>query len=250
MKDHVVINSDRTVKVPDSLVRLGVQYDHNVNTIIFDCPRYLDDDSSVDMSKMQIFINYMLPNKQLGASLATDVEIDPDDETLMHFSWKITRAITQYKGLLSTLICIKQVDSDGNEIYHWNTLMFQRFAIDEGMESQEVVAEENQDVIAQLLTEYSRLNAISDKTIVNTNNILNEIETIKKSGSDWKSLIASAITDMGVETSANSDRQTFIDNIYNIHGDSAGYGIINNLIIVNGANYTLYGTCVIEQEEE
>lgn len=157
MKEHVIINKDRTVNVPNSLQRLGVQYDHNVNTIIFDCPRYPDEDLTVDMSKMQIFINYMLPNKKLGASQGVNVEIDPEDNTLMHFSWKITRAITQYKGVLSTLVCIKQVDDDGNEVYHWNTVMFQRFTVDEGMECTEVIADEHGDIIASILERLDNL---------------------------------------------------------------------------------------------
>lgn len=157
MKEHVIINKDRTVNVPNSLQRLGVQYDHNVNTIIFDCPRYPDEDPTVDMSKMHIFINYMLPNKKLGASQGVNVEIDPEDNTLMHFSWKITRAITQYKGVLSTLVCVKQVDKNGEEMYHWNTVLFQKFTVDEGMECTPAIEAESVDVIAQILMEIDEL---------------------------------------------------------------------------------------------
>ena len=191
MKEHVIINKDRTVNVPNSLQRLGVQYDHNVNAIVFDCPRYPDEDPTVDMSKMQIFINYMLPNKKLGASQGVNVEIDPEDNTLMHFSWKITRAITQYKGVLSTLICVKQVNDDGNEVYHWNTVMFQRFTVDEGMECTPAIETESADVIAKILMEIDSLkkNSLkknsdsgiktkSDITRGNVNYLSTNIETI------------------------------------------------------------------------
>ena len=67
MREHIVINSDRSVIVPDSLKKIGFQYDHNVNTLTFDCPRYADDAQSIDMSKMQIFINWMLPDKSIGS---------------------------------------------------------------------------------------------------------------------------------------------------------------------------------------
>lgn len=43
MKEHIIINNDRTVTVPDSIKKIGVQYDHNVNTLTFDCPRYSDE---------------------------------------------------------------------------------------------------------------------------------------------------------------------------------------------------------------
>ena len=180
MKEHVIINKDRTVNVPNSLQRLGVQYDHNVNTIIFDCPRYPDEDPTVDMSKMQIFINYMLPNKKLGASQGVNVEIDPEDNTIMHFSWKITRAITQYKGVLSTLICVKQVNDDGNEVYHWNTVMFQRFTVDEGMECSEVIVEENVDIIASILDSFSGFNSKYDDVLVKYNEMMEVKEQAQK----------------------------------------------------------------------
>ena len=158
MKEHVVISKDRTVSVPASLMKIGIQYDHKVNKITFDCPRYPDEDPSIDMSGMQIFINYMLSDKTLGASEGINVCVDPENEEIMHFDWQITNAITKVKGVLSALVCVKQMDSDGNEIYHWNSDLFQKFSVGEGMECSEVVAEENPDVIAQILTNINSIN--------------------------------------------------------------------------------------------
>lgn len=161
MKEHVIINRDRTVVVPESLKKIGIQFDHNVNTITFDCPRYPDEDSSIDMSQMPIFINYMLPDKTPGSSLALNVVVDETDDTLMHFDWKITNAITPVNGVLSTLICVKQSDADGNELYHWNTDLFQKFTVGNGMECNGQVAEMNPDVITQLL---ARMGEVDTRT--------------------------------------------------------------------------------------
>ena len=30
MKEHVIINLDRTVNIPESMKKIGIQYDHNV----------------------------------------------------------------------------------------------------------------------------------------------------------------------------------------------------------------------------
>lgn len=165
MREHVIINQDRTVIVPESEKKIGIQYDHNVNTISFDCPRYPDEDPTIDMSTMSIYINYMLADKTLGSSLAINVAIDEMDPNIIHFDWKITHAITSIKGLLSTLICIKQVDDDGNEIYHWNTNLIQKFFVGEGMECLEPIVDMNPDVITQLLQK------------INTNET--EIDTLK-----------------------------------------------------------------------
>lgn len=162
MREHIVINSDRSVTVPDSLKKIGIQYDHNVNTLTFDCPRYADDAQSIDMSKMQIFINWMLPDKSIGSSIAENIIIDEADSTLMHFDWIITSAVTSVFGILErTLVCIKQTDTDGREIYHWNTDLFQKFSVGEGMECNEQLAEENMDVITQLLV---KMDAIDTRT--------------------------------------------------------------------------------------
>lgn len=161
MKEHVIINRDRTVVVPESLKKIGIQFDHNVNTITFDCPRYPDEDPSIDMSQMPIFINYMLPDKTPGSSLALNVVVDETDDTLMHFDWKITNAITPVNGVLSTLICVKQSDTEGNELYHWNTDLFQKFTVGNGMECNGQVAEMNPDVISQLL---ARMGEVDTRT--------------------------------------------------------------------------------------
>lgn len=161
MKEHVIINRDRTVVVPESLKKIGIQFDHNVNTITFDCPRYPDEDSSIDMSQMPIFINYMLPDKTPGSSLALNVVVDETDNTLMHFDWKITNAITPVNGVLSTLVCVKQSDTEGNELYHWNTDLFQKFTVGNGMECNGQVAEMNPDVISQLL---ARMGEVDTRT--------------------------------------------------------------------------------------
>lgn len=209
MKEHVVISKNRTVSVPNSLMKIGIQYDHKVNKITFDCPRYPDEDPSIDMSGMQIFINYMLSDKTLGASAGINVCVDSENEDIMHFDWQITNAITKVKGVLSVLVCIKQMDSDANEIYHWNSDLFQKFSVGEGMECSEVVAEENPDVIAQILT--------------NLNTVDKQITELKKSVSDGKTLVATAITEKGVATENTDSFATMATNIDNISvGSSKG----------------------------
>ena len=157
MKEHVVISKNRTVSVPSSLMKIGVQHDHKVNKITFDCPRYPDEDRSIDMSGMQIFINYMLSDKTLGTSAAINVCVDPDNEDIIHFDWQITNAITKVKGVLSSLVCIKQIDSVGIETYHWNSDLFQKFSVSEGMECSEVIPDGNPDVIAQIIVKVNTL---------------------------------------------------------------------------------------------
>lgn len=158
MKEHVIINLDRTVNVPESMKKIGIQYDHNVKTIPFDCPRYPDENQSVDMSTMKIFINWMLPDKTLGSTIATNVCVDSENENLMHFDWVITKAVTSVSGVLSTLICIKDTTETGEETYHWNSELIQSFKVGNGMECTEEIVEQNIDVITQLLVQMDAVN--------------------------------------------------------------------------------------------
>ena len=55
-EEHIIIGRDRYITVPEGLKRIAVQYDHNVETVTFDCPRYWDEH---DLSTMNIYINYI-----------------------------------------------------------------------------------------------------------------------------------------------------------------------------------------------
>ena len=145
---HITINSDRSVTVPVELRKIGVQYDHNVNTIEFVGPRY---SGNVDLSTMTIYINYILSDKTPGKYKAENVIIDDQDDSLIRFNWTITRNVTKVSGILSCLICAKKTDEEGNEINHWNTDIFRLLSVSEGMENDPVIQEQYPDVITSLI---------------------------------------------------------------------------------------------------
>lgn len=148
-EEHIVINEDRTITVPTKLKKIAVQHDHNVETVTFDCPRYWD---GIDMSKMKVYINYRLPNGELGAYAADDISVDESDSSMMHFKWTILANVTPVKGTLAFLICIKKVDEDGIETNHWNSELNNEMYISEGLECGETILDSNIDLITQLLT--------------------------------------------------------------------------------------------------
>ena len=155
---HIIIGSDRYITVPESLKRIGVQFDHNVETVTFDCPRYWD---GLDMSKMIIYINYMLPGGIRAAYIAENISVDESDSTMMHFTWTISNHVTMTKGTLSFLVCIKKTDDEGNEVNHWNSELNREMFISEGMECQEIALSEYPDIITQLLTRMTMVEQIN-----------------------------------------------------------------------------------------
>lgn len=143
---HIVIGEDRIVSVPKELQRIAVQYDHDVETVTFDCPRYWD---GLDMSELSIYINYMRKDRYVACYKATDITVDAADSNIMHFDWTISRNVTEVKGELKFLVCIKKGDAEGYEVNHWNSELNNEMYISEGLEVEPNIFDPYPDIIGQ-----------------------------------------------------------------------------------------------------
>lgn len=159
---HIVIGNDRFITVPEELKKIGVQYDHNIETVTFDCPRYWD---GLDMSKMVVYINYMLMDGEKGSCLANNIVVDGSNKSIMHFDWTVSRNVTRCNGTITFIVCIKKADSDGNEVNHWNSEICNDIYVSEGLECSEDIIEAYPDIIASLL-EISELDTTLTKSNV------------------------------------------------------------------------------------
>ena len=134
---HIIINSDRSVTIPEELKNIAVQYDHNIETVTFDCPRYWDGN---DMSQSRICINYKRPDGILGSYVASNIIVDETDDTTMHFDWTISQDVTVKDGSLMFLVCIKKFDTDtGEEINNWHSELNTEMSISKGLECDEII---------------------------------------------------------------------------------------------------------------
>lgn len=170
-EEHIVIGTDRYITVPKPLQRIAVQFDHDVETVTFDCPRYWDD---IDMSTMTVYINCKLPNGDLDAYPAKNIKVDGD---IMHFDWTISRNLTQYKGQLTFLVCAKKTDTGGVEVNHWNSELCTDMYISEGMECDPQAQMEYTDLITQLLermTVVEQINVNAEEMREMHDEVLNE----------------------------------------------------------------------------
>lgn len=194
---HIVIGPDRHVTVPNSLKRIAVQYDHDVETVMFDCPRYWD---NLDMSKMAVYINYGLSDGYLDSYPAKNVRADGD---LMHFEWTISRNVTQVVGKITFLVCVKNTDGEGNEVNHWNSELCNDMYVSEGLETEEQIAMENTDLVTQLLLRMSSVEQINV-----TSEIMDEyVEEITTARDD------AAVTLEGINNSAAEIRNSYANAI-------------------------------------
>ena len=147
-EEHIVIDENRKVIVPDSLKRIAVQHDHNIETVTFDCPRYWD---GHDLSKMMIYINHLCPSGALGCTVATDVKVDETDTNVMHFDWTISECVTINERYITFLVCAKTQDADGTNRHHWNSEICKDMYVSEGLELPEDFMETHPDVLTQVL---------------------------------------------------------------------------------------------------
>lgn len=196
-EEHIIIDSNRFITVPDSLKRIAVQYDHNIETVTFDCPRYWDGN---DLSTMYIYINYSLANGQKGRYLAKNITIDENDSNIFHFDWTITNEFTQQSGVIKILVCALETDTDGVETTHWNSEINSSFVVSGGLECADAVVEEHPDIINSILT---KLDATNMDAVLE---MKNDVDTLK-------------------ETSATHATIEYVDNAINsiVNGDEVSY---------------------------
>lgn len=158
-EERFVVGSDRFITVPRSMRRIGVQGDHNVKTIPFDCPRYCDD--GYDMSEMVVYIVYVLADGTPGAYIAKNVSADGD---VMHFDWTIRGEVTQCGGFVKFFVCVKHTDGEGNLENHWHSEMCEEVYVSEGPEDVEPVNKTYPDIVTQLLERMMDVEAVRDLT--------------------------------------------------------------------------------------
>lgn len=158
---HITINADRTITVPNELRSIAVQYDNNVETVTFDCPRYWDEH---DFSTMHIYINYRRSDGHQGQYSVKNLVVDDADDTIIHFDWTISHDVTRASGKLSFLVCIKNLETD--EMPHWNSRMNHDLIIEPGMEAYSEDLDDNPDLVETLTTRLEKLERATSFTMI------------------------------------------------------------------------------------
>lgn len=144
--DKCVIDPEsREIVIPETYQILGVASDEKVERIEFECPKIVGD--NIDLSKLQIRINYQNANRDKDQYIVEDVETNGDN---IEFSWLLSRKVTMYRGTVNFVVCAVKVSGETIQ-NEWNTTL----ATSQVLEGLEVdtpePTEEQSDVIAQLI---------------------------------------------------------------------------------------------------
>lgn len=144
--DKCVIDPEsREIVIPETYQILGVESDEKTERIKFECPKIVGD--NIDLSKLQIRINYQNANGDKDQYIVEDVETNGDN---IEFSWLLSRKVTMYRGTVNFVVCAVKVSGETIQ-NEWNTTL----ATSQVLEGLEVdtpePTEEQSDVIAQLM---------------------------------------------------------------------------------------------------
>lgn len=136
----------RTISIPTTYRLLGVESDEKVERLYFQCPKIVGD--NIDLSQLQIRINYQNASSQKDQYIVDDVSADGDNIT---FSWLLSRKVTAYRGAVQFIVCAVKVNDNATITNEWNTTLAQAQVL-QGLEvDAPEPSEEQSDVIAQLM---------------------------------------------------------------------------------------------------
>lgn len=128
-----------------------MQYDHNSERFTFEIPRFIEGhDMSLSDSVRIHYINIgaTSTDRQSGVYEVNDVQISPDGDDVVIFSWLVSRNCTQFNGTLNFAIrfnCMTNEELD----YSWGTGIFSGIKISNGLDNSEVVMDSYVDILEQ-----------------------------------------------------------------------------------------------------
>lgn len=139
----VIDGENQTINVPESQKFFGTENDNKANRKYFRCPKIVGDGK--DLSEMNLFINFRNANGDMDSYLVDDMKVSGDYIT---FSWLLWKKVLLHKGTVDFILCAKGPGE--SDVPEWNTTLAHG-EVQEGLEAEEQIQEENEELIVQLL---------------------------------------------------------------------------------------------------
>ncbi len=151
-KYFVIDDYTRKITPPSGFLNLGVESDAKSERVWFKCPRYVGD--NLDLSKLNLYINYQNAKGEKDRHYVEDVTIDGD---YILFSWRLERKVLKYKGTVKFIVCALQIASEGVKEHEWNTTLCSGTVL-EGLEVENPEPDiPEYDIVNQLLSLWKEL---------------------------------------------------------------------------------------------
>ena len=153
----------RRIKEDTSLKTLLAQGDHNSERFTFELPRIIEGHDMSLCDKVEI---HYLNGTNPGVYEVDDLQISPESEDVVIFSWLISNNATQLAATLAFAIKLA-CTTDGVVDYAYNTLPYDKVTVGKSINNGEVIIQEYADILAQWKQELSdaATNAEVDATL-------------------------------------------------------------------------------------
>lgn len=155
---HDIIDSDKRFMIDPKtrvITFLGegklalIQGDHNSERVTFAIPRYVEGHDMLLCTKVEVHYNNISTDKKNQSKdvyTVTDLQVSPDSDDIVSFSWLISGNATVYSGILSFAISFKCLT--GTKIdYNWHTGIYSNVTVSKGMNNGEAIVAEYSDVL-------------------------------------------------------------------------------------------------------
>lgn len=155
-----------------------IQYDHNSERFTFEVARTIDGHDMSLCDKVEIhYVNTSANRVEQSADvyIVDDLQISPDADDVVIFSWLLSQNATKYEGTLHFLV--KFICLSGTTVeYAWNTAIFSAMSVGMGMYNSEHVVEEYSDVFESYKPKFVTPNVevLNDVLYITNNDDLNE----------------------------------------------------------------------------
>ena len=150
---HFSINPiTRAIKNESSAKNVLIQGDHKSERFTFEIQRLIEGHDMSQCTKIEVhYINIDSKTKDTSADIyeVDDMQLSPESDDMVIFSWLIKNTATKYAGSLSFLIRFSCVQADGTIDYVWNTAIFTGISVSTGIYNSEIVVEQYSDVLEQ-----------------------------------------------------------------------------------------------------
>lgn len=154
-EEYCMLESDtsRVVVVPDRYKTFGVEEDTNVERVKFKFPKIVGD--NVDLTTLNLRINFQNASGGLDKYAVDDVA--EADDGYITFSWAIQDGVTPQSGQISFVVQAVKSTEDGTVEKKWSTTLNKIGQVLEGLEVDETIEQQNQNIIESILTRLDKL---------------------------------------------------------------------------------------------
>lgn len=222
--DHFKVDgTTRAITNVSSTKITVIQYDHNSERFTFEIPRYIDGHDMSECNVAQVhYINTdaAAVNKSSGVYEIDDLQVSPDDDSVVICSWLISSAATRYAGLLNFLIQLKCV-TNGTVDYRWSTGIYKGISVSDGMNNGDAIAAEYVDVLAQFEERIAELESSLDSTA--TLVTVGEVELLAENWVGEESPYSQEVTIDGITANSMVDLEPSVEQLAIFHNKDLAF---------------------------